>query len=229
MVRGVRVVSHCNGNNDGINLDGCSRVVVSDCHFSCEDDAFTLKCTTERPCRDVVVTNCLFQSNCNGIKFGTESIGGFENVTISNCVVYDTRLCGITVATVDGAFLRDVQISNITMRNVGGAIFVRLGSRGYHLPKDVKPRPVGHLKRLVLRDIQATGVDRIGSAVLGMPGHPIEEVTLENISIVSSGGGTRGGSIAGVPGIASSDIPNTITGVFFPPMDSTAVTSGACA
>ena len=202
MIRGVRVDSNCNGNNDGINLDGCQRVVVSDCHFSAGDDAFTLKCTTHRPCRDIVVTNCLFKSDCNGIKFGTESIGGFENVTISNCVVYDTRLCGITVATVDGAFLQDVLISGITMRNVGGAIFVRLGSRGYHLPKEVKSRPVGHLRRLVIRDVQATGVDRIGSAIIGMPDHPIEDVTVENVRILSEGGGHGRGSGQAVGGNA---------------------------
>jgi polygalacturonase len=180
---GVRVTSHCNSNNDGINLDGCQRVVVSGCHFSAGDDAFTLKCTTSTPCRDVAVSNCLFQSECNGIKFGTESIGGFENITISNCVVYDTHLCGLTVATVDGAFLRNVLISNIAMRNVGGAIFVRLGSRGYNLPKDVVQRPVGSLTGLVIRDITATGVDAIGSAILGLEDRPIEDVTLENIRI----------------------------------------------
>jgi len=191
MIRGVRVDSHCNSNNDGINLDGCERVVMSDCHFSAGDDAFTLKCTSERPCRDVVVTNCLFQSECNGIKFGTESVGGFENITISNCVVYDTALCGLTVATVDGAFLRNVTISNIVMRNVGGAIFMRLGSRGYHVPPEVQPRPAGSFQRVVIRDIIASGVDGMGSAILGLEDKPIEDVILENIFISGVGGGSR--------------------------------------
>lgn len=188
-ITGVRVKSHCNSNNDGINLDGCERVIVSDCNFSSGDDAFTLKCTSDQPCRDIVVTNCIFQSECNGIKFGTESIGGFENISISNCAVYDTRLGGITLATVDGAYLRNIVISNIAMRGAGTAIFMRLGSRGYHLEPAIHPRPVGEMKGIVIRDVVATGIQGVGSAILGLPDRPVEDVILENIFISAAGGG----------------------------------------
>jgi hypothetical protein len=76
------------------------------------------------------------------------------------------------------------------MRNVGAAIFVRLGSRGYHLPKDVQPRPVGCLENLVLRDIHARTTENIGSAILGLPGHPIQNVLVEGLTIESPGKGT---------------------------------------
>jgi len=190
-LRGVKVDSRVNGNNDGLNLDGCQRVRVSDCHFSSGDDALTLKCTTARACRDITITNCLLSSHCNALKFGTESqAGGFENIVISNIAVYDTRLCGITVATVDGAPVRDVVIAGVSMRNVGAAIFVRLGARGYHLPKEVQPRPVGCLQTLILRDIHARTTDRIGSAILGLPGRPIENVLLDGLTIESPGNAT---------------------------------------
>ncbi|MCC5844534.1 MAG: hypothetical protein JJU05_09805 [Verrucomicrobia bacterium] len=198
-VTGVRVDSHANGNNDGINLDGCARVRVSDCHFDCGDDAFTLKCTTETPCRDVVVTNCLFSSECNGIKFGTESIGGFENVHISNCVVMDTALCGITVASVDGAFLRDVTLSQISMRNVGCALFMRLGARGYHLPPEHSPRPLGSLERVTLRDISAEVRGPEGSAVLGHPDRPIRDLLIENFHARHPGGADAADAAREVP------------------------------
>src|SRR5213596_3918235 len=62
------------------------------------------------------------------IKFGTESNGGFRNVTISNCVIEDCR--GIALETVDGGLLEDVSISNITMRGVTDVpLFIRLGRR----------------------------------------------------------------------------------------------------
>ncbi len=187
----VTVLSRVNGNNDGLNLDGCQRVRVSDCHFSSGDDALTLKCTTPRPCKDIVISNCLLSSDCNGLKFGTESRGGFENVTITNCAIYDTRLCGITVATVDGAKMENIIITNISMRDVGAAIFVRLGSRGYHLPKEVQPRPCGSMRNLIIRNVLATGVDSHGSAIMGLPGHPIENVMLDHVVISSRGGGTK--------------------------------------
>lgn len=200
LVSGVRVDSHANGNNDGINLDGCSRVRVSDCRFDCGDDALTLKCTTSAPCRDITITNCVLQSDCNGIKFGTESVGGFENITISNCVIHDTRLCGITVATVDGAFLRDVLISNITMRDVGCGLFVRLGSRGLNLPPGTN-RPVGSLERVTIRDVQGRITGSHGNAVLGLPGHPIRDLRLENVHLLSPGGGTAEEALREVPEI----------------------------
>ena len=62
------------------------------------------------------------------IKFGTESNGGFRNITISNCVFEGCQ--GLALETVDGALLEDVTITNISMRDIVSApIFLRLGSR----------------------------------------------------------------------------------------------------
>ena len=62
------------------------------------------------------------------IKFGTESNGGFRNITISNCVFDGCQ--GLALETVDGAILEDVTITNITMRDIISApIFMRLGDR----------------------------------------------------------------------------------------------------
>src|SRR5438477_1863236 len=62
------------------------------------------------------------------IKFGTESNGGFKNITIANCVFDYCR--GLALESVDGALLEDVTITNITMRDIVNAlIFLRLGSR----------------------------------------------------------------------------------------------------
>jgi polygalacturonase len=62
------------------------------------------------------------------IKCGTESNGGFINVTISNCVFEGCQ--GYALETVDGALLEDITITNTTMRDlVSGPIFMRLGAR----------------------------------------------------------------------------------------------------
>ena len=62
------------------------------------------------------------------IKFGTESNGGFKNITISNCVFDRSR--GLALETVDGGTIEDVTITNIAMRNICNAsIFLRLGNR----------------------------------------------------------------------------------------------------
>ena len=50
------------------------------------------------------------------IKFGTESNGGFKNITVSNCVFDYCK--GLALETVDGGLLEDVAIANITMRDI---------------------------------------------------------------------------------------------------------------
>ena len=80
IVRGVKVYSHANWNNDGLDIDS-RNVVVSDCYIDCDDDALCLKSDTDTPCENVTVTNCVLKSNCNAIKFGTSSYSGFKNVT----------------------------------------------------------------------------------------------------------------------------------------------------
>jgi hypothetical protein len=87
IVRNISVFNHCNYNNDAIDLDGCRRFIVSDCIFDTDDDGITLKSTGPAPTEDIVITNCIVSTHCNAIKAGTESSGGFRNVTISNCVV----------------------------------------------------------------------------------------------------------------------------------------------
>jgi polygalacturonase len=186
IISNVTVNSYANANNDGVNLDCCELARISNCSIQSGDDALTIKSTTGRICRDIVISNCILSSNCNGLKFGTESIGDFENVVISNCVVYDTRLGGITVAVVDGAKLKNVIISNITMRNVGAAIFVRLGNRKYD--KSIKKNTIGGIENLILENIYVEGAGVIGSSIMGLPEQPIKNITLKNINISSVGG-----------------------------------------
>jgi hypothetical protein len=87
IVRNISVYNHCNYNNDAIDIDGCRRFVLSDCILDSDDDGITIKSTGTAPSEDIVITNCIVSSFCNAIKAGTESTGGFRNITISNCVV----------------------------------------------------------------------------------------------------------------------------------------------
>jgi polygalacturonase len=121
------------------------------------------------------------------IKFGTESNGGFKNITISNCV-FDGCF-GLTILSVDGAAIEDVSISNITMRDVVGApIFLRLGSR-MRGPSGV---PVGRIRRVNIANIVSlNGSSKYCSMITGVPGHYVEDVKISNILIEHPGGGTK--------------------------------------
>ncbi len=127
-------------------------------------------------------------------KCGTESFGGFKNITVTNCVFEHSM--GLALETVDGAHLEDVSISNVTMRDVGVApIFLRLGSRmsappyQRHSPPST---PVGKLRRVNISNLVVSNTaGRYASILSGIPGHEIEDVRLSGIYILHQGGGTK--------------------------------------
>ena len=118
------------------------------------------------------------------IKFGTESNGGFKNIAISNCVFDHCR--GLALETVDGGLLEDVTISNITMREITNApLFLRLGSR----MRGPEGMPAGAIRRVLISNLIVYDADpRYASIISGIPGHYIEDVTLNNIHILHKGG-----------------------------------------
>src|SRR5882724_5503231 len=203
-------------NRDGIDVDACKNVRISNCSINSPfDDAICPKSSYAlgyaRATENVTITNCQVSGydegtllngtykrsfrNVSGIfsptgriKFGTESNGGFKNITVSNCVFDYCR--GLALETVDGALLEDVTINNITMRDVTNSpIFMRLGFRGRG-PKD--KTSVGELRRVILSNIVVHNADpRYASIISGIPGHYIEDVCLSNIRIYYRGGGTK--------------------------------------
>ncbi len=73
----ISVYNHSNRNNDGIDIDGCRRVVLSNSILDSDDDCITLKSTGAAPCEDIVITNCVASSFCNAIKCGQNQVEGF--------------------------------------------------------------------------------------------------------------------------------------------------------
>jgi polygalacturonase len=194
-IRGVKIHSRINENNDGIDIDSCQNVCVSDCNISTGDDSICLKATTTTPCRNIAVTNCVLSSGCGAIKMGTESIGDMKNVAISNCTIYDTGLCGIKILSMDGSCMENIVISNITMDQTTGPIFLRLGNRGNVYFSCQKPRPAGAIRNVTISNIQALVhadvKEKSGILITGIPGHAIENLSLRDISMSLPGGGTK--------------------------------------
>lgn len=201
-------------NRDGIDIDCCRNVRVSNCSINSPwDDGICLKSSYglgfARSTENVTITNCFvtggYQEGTlldatykrfgagdraprNGrIKFGTESNGGFRNIAISNCAIEDCR--GLALETVDGGLLEDVSISNITMRDITDVpLFCRLGSRMRGPPGAA----VGKLRRVNITDVVASNcVSRQATLITGIPGHPVEDLRLSNIYVLHHGGGSK--------------------------------------
>jgi len=190
------VTIRCRGaglhNNDGINIDSSENVRVRNCDVNSGDDALVIKSTSAtRPSRDIVASDCKLSTRTNAIKLGTESIGGFENIAISNCQISDTRMAGIALYAVDGGDLRNVTISDVTMDGVIVPISIRLGARLKAFREGEKPNASpGKLRDVTIKNVIAKNVEMIGMLINGVPGHPVEALTLENIQISLPGGAT---------------------------------------
>jgi len=199
-IRGIDVFNHVSYNNDGLNIDSCRNVEIVDCRIDSDDDGIVLKSLSDEPCVNVTVHDCTVSSHCNALKMGTESGGGFVDITISDCTVFSPRrseviygrqrgLAGIALEIVDGGRLENVTVSDVTIEGVSVPIFLRLGNRARSYSGGPKPG-VGTFRNVRLSDITARGTSVIGCSITGLPGHPIEDVILEDIDLSFDGGGT---------------------------------------
>ena len=203
----ITIKSRDRYNNDGIDLEACQNVFITNCNVSSSDDAITLKNNFKRSCRNIVITNCVISTRWAAFRFGPESKGGFEDITVSNCVIYDTFGAGIKLQLVQGAKMEDITFSNLVMDNVTGPISMRLDSHVGWGSKE--PVPTGTFRNVLINNVRArvakgvefkwsgdsppeyNGEQRSCINITGVPGHNIEGITLSNIHITFPGGGTR--------------------------------------
>ena len=200
-INGITVYNHCNKNNDGIDIDGCKNARITNCIVDSDDDGICLKSTSPTPCIDVIVSNCVVKSHCNALKMGTETTGGFQNITFNNCVVspsidpdpiYGTLRgqSAISVEMVDGGFLDGVNINNITISETDCPIFIRLGNRARKHSPTASEQGIGSLKNVNISNVIATTSSKITSNITGIPSAFAENISLNNILITNLSDGS---------------------------------------
>ena len=142
---------------DGISPDNCKNVRIHDCDLETGDDGVVLKSsyTLNRIefCKDIHVWNCRVKSRCNAVKFGTESVGGFCDCLIENIEIYETRITGISIESVDGALIDGIMLRNIKMRNVNVPIFIHIGKR----MRGPTGRNIGEIRNITIENVVAEG------------------------------------------------------------------------
>jgi hypothetical protein len=120
LIRGIRLYSSLEKgvNSDGLDIDGCRNVRISDCHIETGDDAICLKSTNKNgiyhACEQVTVTNCTLISTSTALKIGTESHGDFRNIVFSNSTISNTNR-GIGIFVRDGANVDGVLFTNLVI------------------------------------------------------------------------------------------------------------------
>jgi polygalacturonase len=202
----------CDTNRDGFDIDCCKHVVVRNCRVNTlNDDAIVLKCSYAlgwaKPTEHVLIEDCevsgydvgtLYDGTCTTfkekapdgdgptgrIKLGTESNGGFRHVTIRRCKFTHCR--GLALETVDGAEMKDVCVSDLTMHDIcNSPIYIRLGDR-MRAPKGFHPSKV---KNISISNVHVTDADsRYGCLIAGIKNNPIRNVHIKNLYVQFRGG-----------------------------------------
>lgn len=203
-IRDIDFVNRAYWNNDGIDISDCHNVAVSGCRINSADDGIVLKSFDPADCNDnILIENCDVASSASAIKMGTESFGGFRNVTVRNIRVRDTFRSAVAIESVDGAVVENVLVDSVVAVNTGNPFFIRLGHR-----RGVK---AGSLSGVTIRnltcevpfgradsdyDLRGPGTNTIHNpfpaSITGIPGHRVENILLENIDVTFPGRGTKG-------------------------------------
>ncbi|MDZ7723611.1 MAG: LamG-like jellyroll fold domain-containing protein [candidate division KSB1 bacterium] len=226
---GLTIYNHSNLNNDGLDIDGCHDVRISDCHIDASDDALCLKAEGHRGVRDVVISNCILSSHATAFKLGTGSVGGFQRITLDNCIIRPSKaakmhhvleswrgLAGIELLSVDGGDLQDVHISNVLIDSVETPIHIKLGNRHDRVPLSAPAPDPGLISDISLQHIRIRDAGLISSAITGYPEHPVRRIQFHDITIQSEGGGAGDDTLLNVPEVSSSYPMNRIYGVNLP-------------
>ena len=192
LVENITVSNEVNFNNDGLDIDGCRRVIVRGCFINAEDDALCFKGASQRPTERVLVEHCKFYTSCNGVKFGTDSQGDFRDVLIRHVEAGGTpdhlpalqrrkADSGVSWECVDGGTVENLYVHDAHIVRAKSPLFLRLSDRGRVKPGDPKPGP-GRLRRIVFEKITGAEIGSRGSMILGIPERKIEDVVLSDVS-----------------------------------------------
>ena len=198
-------------NRDGIDIDCCKYFTVSNTKVNTpNDDAIVLKSSyaLKQPvlCEHILITNCIVTGYklgtfldgtyvpekvnwvCGRIKLGTESNGGYRNITISNCSCMWSS--GLAFEEVDQGRMENIVVSNISLSHVHHyPIYITTGCRNRG-PKE--RTEVSSARDIYIDNVVADDCDSLaGIIVTGMAGMPIKNVSLSNIRIQYRGGGQK--------------------------------------
>jgi hypothetical protein len=194
-INGIRILSDLMiPNGDGIDIDRCQDVRITNSHFETADDCISLKscaATSQYGLVDnVIISNCFFKSTSGAITLGTESVGDITNVIISNCIVRDSHR-GFAIRSREGGTISKVLITDCIVQTRAFSEMWWGHGEALHVTAFSWDDPVkgtdGNIERTYegkVRDISFRNIRVTTEAsTLVWAAHPelIKDVTFENI------------------------------------------------
>ena len=185
------------GSNDGMDIDCCTDVIVENCNVDTNDDPICVKTHSEAICRDVIVRKCTLATYERPVKVGNESLGPLVNIHFEDITVNASALgigfmpfSAIYLSIADGGSADSIYFERIKINcPYQTGIFVRLCKRDNDYHQGAPPKPVQYLRNVVIRDVLVNSDSTIPCSITGLPGHPVENVLLQNIAMHVKGTG----------------------------------------
>lgn len=183
VVRGVSFISD-GPNGDGIDIDSCRNVRISDCFFDTGDDCIVLKSGRDadgrrigRPTEFVTITNCVMYRGHGAVVIGSEMSGDVRDVTASNIVSYGTdRGIRLKTARGRGGVIENLRFDNWVIRDAAREA-IQISTAYVDLP----PEPFSE-RTPVIRNIAISQITvENARQVLNIAG--LEEQAVENVRI----------------------------------------------
>ncbi len=173
-------------NNDGIDLDRCQNVRISDCHIVSGDDCICLKACQETegygPCENITVTGCTLVSTSSALILGAECREPIRNVVFDACVIRSSHR-GLAVHLSEESNIENVLFSNIIVET--RLFHDRWWGRGEPIYITAIPwtekHKIGHVRHVRFVNILCRSEN--GAFIQGWEPGLIEDILLENVRI----------------------------------------------
>lgn len=185
LVHALRIFSDMKmPNADGVALDRCRDVRVSDCVMVCADDCIVLKTCEEfpgsGPCENITITNCVLESRSTAVLLGSQAAAPIRNVVVENCVIRASHR-GLSLKPSQGGVYENILFSNIIIETQlhgnswwGSAEPINVSVMPWH-------DEAGYIRNVRFVNILARGEGGVYVNSVG-PGH-IDGILFDNVRV----------------------------------------------
>jgi polygalacturonase len=203
VVRNIVIETFPGANTDGIDVDSCRHVRISDSYFDTGDDAIVLKSGKDvdgrrvnRPTEHVAITNCTFRRGHGAVVLGSETSGGIRNVVASNIVAQGTdRGIRIKSGRGRGGLLENIRFDNWVIEDTPQPA-IEVTNYYTRVPDEPASERTPVFRNIAISHVTINR-SNVAVSIEGLPEMPIEGLRLTDI-IASAKEGLRAFNTAGL-------------------------------
>ncbi len=174
-------------NNDGIDIESSSDVLIEDISFDNGDDNIAIKSGRDndgwrlaQPSRNIIIRNCRFQG-LHALVIGSEMSGGVEDVWVEHCGYAGYCKRGIYVKTNPnrGGYVRRLTINDVTFGEIEDLFYITSAYGG----EGMDDTHYSDISDILVDGLSASKCNGNAVVVQGTPQLHVRNVTLQNIDV----------------------------------------------